>query len=248
MRIIYTLPEIISEQLKKVGYFIRQIHNSGMRRYCPVCKMPSKKFREFGIIPRANAKCVRCGALERHRLVWLYFERMTDLFDRRPKRTLHVAPEQMFENLLKHYLGSYYLTADLHNPNAMVRMDITEIDYADETFDVIYCSHVLEHVPDDRRAIREFHRVLKPNGWIVLLVPITADKTFEDPSITKPCDRLKLFGKEDHVRRYGPDFIERLREQGFKVKVTTPTDFLIEEEIELMGITDAAGEIYHCTK
>lgn len=227
---------------------MRQIHNSGMRRYCPVCRIPSERFEKVGIVPREDAKCVRCGALERHRLVWLYFERMTDLFDRRPKRTLHVAPERMVENLLKRYLGSGYLTADLHNPNAMVRMDITDINYPDETFDVIYCSHVLEHVPDDIRAIREFHRVLKPNGWIVLLVPITADKTFEDPSITHPHERLKLFGQEDHVRRYGPDFIERLREQGFKVKVTTPTDFLTEEEIELMGITDAAGEIYHCTK
>ena len=89
--------------------------------------MPSKRFAEFGIVPRANAKCVHCGALERHRLVWLYFERMTDLFDGRPKSTLHVAPEQMFENLLKRYLGSCYLTADLHKGNLSERVFLFEL-------------------------------------------------------------------------------------------------------------------------
>jgi hypothetical protein len=101
---------------------------------------------------------------------------------------------------------------------------------------------------DDRQAIHEFYRILKPDGWAVILVPITADKTFEDSSIIDPCERLKLFGQEDHVRRYGPDFMDRLSEVGFKVKVTTPLDFLAEEEIVYMGITDAAGEIFHCTK
>lgn len=248
MRIIYALPEIINEPLKKVGRFIRQIPNLGIRRYCPVCRMPSERFGEVGIVPREDAKCTSCGARERHRLVWLYFKRMTDLFDGCPKNMLHVAPERTFENLLKHHLGSGYLTADLHKSSAMVRMDITDIDYADDTFDVIYCSHVLEHVPDDRRAIRELHRVLKSDGWAVLLVPITADITFEDPSITEPTDRLRLFGNKDHVRKYGPDFVERLKEAGFKVKVITASDFLTEEETGLMGITEAAGDIYYCTK
>jgi hypothetical protein len=107
---------------------------------------------------------------------------------------------------------------------------------------------VLEHVSDDLQAIGEFHRILKSDGWAVLLVPITADKTFEDSSIIDQYERLKLFGQEDHVRRYGPDFIDRLSEVGFKARVTIPSDFLAEEEIVLMGITDAAGEIFHCTK
>ena len=248
MRTVYALPEIFNEPFHDVGRFIRQIHNSGMRRYCPVCRIPSEKFEEVGIIPREDAKCTHCGARERHRLVWLYFKRITDLFDGRPKNMLHVAPERAFENLLKRYLDPGYLTADLHKSSAMVRMDITDIDYAEETFDVIYCSHVLEHVPDDRRAIREFHRVLKSDGWALLQVPITADITFEDSSITEPTDRLRVFGNRDHVRKYGPDFLERLKEAGFKVKVTTASDFLTEEEIEHMGITDSAGEIYCCTK
>ncbi len=248
MRNIYAQPEIINEPPDKVGRFVSLIHNSGIRRYCPVCRMPSEKFAEVGVVPREDAKCLRCGARERHRLVWLYFERMTDLFDGHPKIMLHVAPEQAFEHPLKHSLGPGYLTADLLKSGAMVRMDITDIVYADETFDVIYCSHVLEHIPDDRQAIREFHRVLKSDGWAVLLVPITADKTFEDPSITEPTDRLRLFGNKDHVRKYGPDFAERLKESGFKVKVITASDFLTEKETGLMGITEAAGDIYYCTK
>ena len=177
-----------------------------------------------------------------------YFKRMTDLFNGPPKKMLHVAPEQTFEKLLQSHLGQGYLTADLHKSGVMVRMDITDIDYTGGTFDVIYCSHVLEHVPDDKRAIRELHRVLKPNGWAILQVPITADITFEDPSITDPTDRLRLFGNKDHVRSYGPDFVERLQEAGFKVKIITASDFLTEEQTELMGITEAAGEIYYCTK
>ena len=107
-----------------------------------------------------------------------------------------------FERLLKKQLGSGYLTSDIRHPRAMVKMDITDIQYPDNPFDVIYCSHVLEHVPDDRRALSEFYRILKPTGWAILLVPIIAEKTFEDPSITDPSERLKLFGQADHVRGY----------------------------------------------
>jgi len=231
-----------------VSRLIEEIPNSGTGRYCPVCRTRSREFGEVGIVPRADARCTWCGALERHRLVWLYFKRMTDLFNGRRKRVLHVAPERIFENLLKRHLGSGYLTADLHHPYAMVQMDIMDIAYAEETFDVIFCSHVLEHVPDDRRAIRELNRVLRSDGWAVFLVPITADRTFEDRSITDPSDRLRLFGHEDHVRRYGPDFVKRLEEGGFTVRVTMASDFLTRKEIVRMGITDAAGKIYHGTK
>jgi len=161
---------------------------------------------------------------------------------------LHVAPQLVFAKLLKYHIGAGYLTADLYNPRAMVKMDVTNIQYPDESFDVIYCSHVLEHVLDDKQAIREFYRVLKSDGWAILLVPISGDKTFEDPSITDPAERLKLFGQEDHVRRYGTDYIERLKEAGFKVDVTIPSDFLSKEEITRMSLTGAVGEIYYCSR
>lgn len=224
------------------------VSNLGNKRYCPVCRTPSKKFIEFGVVPRSDARCMQCGALERQRFVWLYFERITNLFDGRAKAILHIAPERTLQSLLKRYCGASYLSADLYDSRAMITMDITRIGYPKETFDVIYCSHVLEHIPDDRQAIAELYRILQPDGWAIVQVPITADKTFEDTSITDPNERLKLFGQEDHIRRYGPDFIDRLSEVGFKVKVITPSDFLTDEEIEYMGITDAAGEIFHCTK
>ena len=176
----------------------------------------------------------------------MFFRKQTDLLDGEDKRVLHVAPEACFERKLKRQLGNGYLTADFSDPRAMVKMDITDIQYPDHCFDVVYCSHVLEHVDDDRKAMREFWRILKPGGWAILLVPITADKTFEDPSIDTPSERLRVFGQEDHVRRYGPDYVDRLREAGFDVTVSGPKDFLSPHEIDQL----ATGErqIFYCEK
>jgi ubiquinone/menaquinone biosynthesis C-methylase UbiE len=127
-------------------------------------------------------------------------------------------------------------------------MDVTDIKYPDESFDVVYCSHVLEHVQEDKKAMREFYRILKRDGWAILLVPITAEETFEDPSIIESQERLKAFGQEDHVRRYGPDYVSRLREAGFRVEVTKVHDLVQQDEAIRMGLTPASGEIYFCTK
>jgi SAM-dependent methyltransferase len=166
--------------------FVRSLPSRGQGRWCPVCEKAARKFHTFGVVPRTDAACPFCRALERHRLVWLYFGKRTDLFRQTPGKMLHVAPEQCFEDRLRSRLGRNYVTADLADPRAMVKMDITDIPYPDESFEVIYCSHVLEHVPDDQKAMKEFYRVLKPGGWAILLVPITADKTFEDPAIVDP--------------------------------------------------------------
>jgi SAM-dependent methyltransferase len=247
-RITSLLPEWVKTPLIVVRDFIRGFAYSGKGRFCPVCGKESRKFCDFGIAPREDAMCPQCGALERHRFVWLYFNKRTNLFDAGTIRMLHIAPEKCFENRLKKRLGENYVTADLLNPRAMVKMDIMDIKFPNESFDVIYCSHVLEHVSDDRQAMREFYRVLKPKGWAILLVPITVEKTFEDPSIVDPQERLKVFGQEDHVRRYGTDYTERLREAGFKVSITRVFDLLEKEDAILMGITPASGEIYLCTK
>ncbi len=222
----------------------------GDKRYCPICEKTSRKFLPFGNPLRDDARCVHCNSLERHRMLWIFFKTRTNLFDTLQKKMLHVAPEPVFQKLLSGELGEGYLTADLYNPAAMVKMDITDIQYPDETFDVIYCSHVLEHVPDDKKAMREFYRVLKPDGWAILLVPILEGETHEDLSITDPAERLKVYGQEDHVRKYGADgvYLNRLQEAGFTVKITKPSDFLDNEQIERMGITAAAQDIYYCTK
>jgi ubiquinone/menaquinone biosynthesis C-methylase UbiE len=164
-----------------------------------------------------------------------------------PKRMLHVAPERAFTTQLKRIPSLDYLTADLYNPRAMVKMDITDIQYPDASFDVIYCSHVLEHVPDDRKAMREFFRVLKPTGWAVLQVPITADHTIEDPSVVEPEERERLFGQKDHVRRYGPDYTQRLEEAGFTVKCIPASAVGDQHQRREVGILDDEV-IYYCTR
>lgn len=220
----------------------------GKGRFCPVCEKSSRRFRKGGTVPREDAKCARCGALERHRLLWLFVTSRTDLLDGQHRKMLHVAPEPCLESRLRPLLGNGYLTADLLSPRATVRMDITNIDYPDQAFDVIYCSHVLEHVQDDRKAIREFYRTLKGDGWAILLVPITAEKTFEDPSICEPEERLRVFGQKDHVRRYGPDYLDRLTEEGFSVEVFRVSDLVQNDEAARLGLTSASGDIYYCTK
>ncbi len=247
-RIIQILSEWVKDPLRRVKSVLRTVYYHGNKRFCPVCGKTSRIFRKAGTVPRKEAKCINCYALERHRFVWLYFTKETDLFNGGQKKILHVAPEPCFESRLKESLGDNYITADLLNPHAMVKMDITDIQYPDEYFDVIYCSHVLEHVHNDMQAIREFYRVLKNNGWAILLVPITADVTYEDPSIIKPQDRKKTFGQEDHVRRYGPDFVDRLRKGGFEVRITKVNDLFDRNDAIRMGLTPAAGEIYYCAK
>jgi SAM-dependent methyltransferase len=216
-------------------------------RFCPVCSRYSSKFVEFGIRPRDDAQCVSCGALERHRLLWLFLQRKTDFFlGGQSRKMLHVAPESCFVSRFRETVGSGYLTADLFSDDVDLKMDICDIPYPDSTFDMIYCSHVLEHVPDDRKAMSEFRRVLKPKGWAILLVPITVEQTVEDSRITDPAEKLRLFGQEDHVRRYGPDYLHRLEAAGLQVSRVSRADFLSANEIETMGITKAAGEIYYC--
>ncbi len=226
----------------------RSVRYSGSQRHCPVCSRSARLFRPAGIVKRLDANCPFCGAMERHRLTWHYLEKNSDLFNGQAKAVLHVAPEPCFSGLLKRRLGSSYLTADLTDPKAMVRMDITAITYASDHFDVILCNHVLEHIPDDRLAMRELCRVLKPGGWALLLVPIVAELTEEDPSITEPKERLKQYGHEEHVRNYGRDYADRLRSCGFTVEVILPSALASTDECIRMGFTPAAGEIYRCTK
>jgi len=157
---------------------------------------------------------------------------------------LHVAPEPIIERNLRHLFGKHYLTADLFSTHVDVKMDITNIPFPNQSFAAIFCSHVLEHVVDDKRAMREFRRILKADGWAIFLVPVTADKTFEDPSVVDPKERLRLFGQEDHLRRYGPDFKERLEHSGFRVEHIRSSDFLSPPEIRKMAV--AHRDIYLC--
>lgn len=197
---------------------------------CPVCGSTFRKFLPYGVSSRPNVLCPTCLSLERHRLIWLYLQKQSD-FMTKPRKLLHVAPEQCFYNRFKHYKHIEYITADLESPIADYHFDLHEIPFEENSFDMILCNHVLEHVTDDRKVMSEFLRVLRPGGFAILQVPLEPkrESTFEDPSITDPRQREKFFGQKDHVRVYGRDYPERLRECGFIVEERLVSDgFSIE--------------------
>jgi SAM-dependent methyltransferase len=139
-----------------------------------------------------------------------------------PARTLlHIAPEPSLARHLAASPETRYITADRDPARANVAVDITELAFATGSFDVILCSHVLEHVPDDAAAMAELYRVLKPMGWAMLQVPLdeAREHTFEDPTIVDPAERERLFDQADHVRVYGRDYAARLERVGFGVFV-----------------------------
>jgi len=220
------------------------------KSFCPICGKASY-FGVSGNPPRERARCVFCGSLERHRLLWLFLKKKTALFDKRDKKILHVAAEMCFAGRFKRAFGKNYLTADLNDPRAMVKMDITDIRFPDESFDVVICNHVFEHIVDDIKAMRELYRVLKESGWAILLVPMEdMDKTHEDFSITTDRGRKAAFGQSDHVRRYGRDYIDRLKSAGFNVTVVKDHEFVNAEEIDRCVLSENAEgmEIIYCTK
>lgn len=215
--------------------------------HCPCCGGRFSRFLDVGS-PRRAAACPRCDSRERQRLLHLYLHERTRLFSD-PLRVLHVAPEDCLQPILRGLKNLDYLSADLSPGAAMVTMDLMDIRFPDESFDVILCSHVLEHVPDDRRAMRELHRVLRPGGWAILQVPVDPSRatTLEDPAVTAPAERAQLFGQSDHVRVYGRDYAARLREAGFAVQVVPFAADLPPAVARASGL-DEHEQIFHCGK
>jgi SAM-dependent methyltransferase len=169
---------------------------------------------------RQMCTCPVCGCYDRQRLLYLYLLNKTDVFEK-PIKLLHVAPEVSVENILRAKSNVDYLTADLSGKGVMVQMDITNIQFPDSFFDAIICNHVLEHVVDDRKAMSELYRTLKPGGWAILQVPLSLSlkNTYEDFSITTEKGREDAFGQKDHVRVYAKDYQDRLAKTGFEVSV-----------------------------
>ncbi|MDQ3645106.1 MAG: class I SAM-dependent methyltransferase [Actinomycetota bacterium] len=189
---------------------------------CPCCGGRFRTFlAKFSAVGRSrpNARCPACGALERHRALALYLRRETRLFTDR-LRVLHIAPEPGLEAALGRSGHLHYVTADLEAP-AMLSLDVTDLPFGPDEWDVVICNHVLEHVPDDRAAMGEIFRVLAPGGWALLQVPLKRDResTFEDPTAQSARERERLFGQYDHVRIYGTDYVTRLESAGFDVTV-----------------------------
>ncbi len=181
---------------------------------------------------RENALSPSTLSLERHRLLWLYLKNETDFFTA-DKKILHFAPEQCFLKQFKTLKNLDYTTTDLNSPLADVKADICNLPFSDNEFDVILCNHVLEHIPDDTKAIQELYRVLKPGGMGIFQIPqdLSRETTFEDDSITDKKKRAKIFGQYDHVRVYGLDYFDKLRSIGFKVEEVDYTSKISKEEI-----------------
>lgn len=193
----------------------------------PIDGSSYRKFLPYGYQNlRQNALCPGTLSLERHRLLWLYLDRKTT-FLTDSIRVLHIAPEQVFYKKFKSFSHWDYTTSDLHSPLADVKADICALPFEDNSYDFILCNHVLEHIPNDLKAMEELYRVLKPGGIAILQVPLEEDRenTFEDDAITDQQERTRIFGQYDHVRVYGQDYYNRLEEVGFKA---TAVDFIKE--------------------
>lgn len=200
---------------------ILRIIFQGKRYTDPIDNSNYSKFLSYGYKRiRKNALCPGTLSLERHRLLWLYLDNETNFLNSSLK-VLHVAPEQVFYKKFKKLKNWDYLTFDLNSPIADIKGDLTSTNFKDESFDLIICNHVLEHIKDDKSALNEIYRVLKYNGISILQVPINVrrEKTFEDSTIKSKIQREKYFGQYDHVREYGLDFKDRVEQSGFKVQM-----------------------------
>ena len=232
--------------LIRLSYFVRPILALLLKGEKFTDPIDGKSFRAF--LPygygkqRSNALSPSTLSLERHRLLWLYLKNETDFYSAH-KKVLHFAPEQAFYKRFRNMKNLDYLTTDLNSPLADVEADICNLPFKDDEFDVILCNHVLEHIPDDAKAMQELYRILKPGGMGIFQIPqdLSREVTFEDDSITDKKERAKIFDQYDHVRVYGRDYFDKLRSIGFKVDEVDYTSTLSEEDITKYCL--AKGEI-----
>ncbi|QLG44332.1 class I SAM-dependent methyltransferase [Costertonia aggregata] len=232
--------------LIKLSYWVRPVLAICMRGNNHVDPIDGKRFRSFLPYgyenPRENVLSPSTLSLERHRLLWLYLKKETDFFSSKLK-VLHFAPEQAFYKRFRKQKNLDYTTTDLNSPLADVKADICNLPFPDNSFDVILCNHVLEHIPNDQEAMREMYRILKTGGWGIFQIPqdLNRETTFEDNTITDKKERTKIFGQYDHVRIYGRDYFNTLRQVGFKVEEVDFTSSLSDGKIEKYRL--AKGEI-----
>ena len=215
----------------------------------PIDNKSYRKFLPYGYgKQRPNVLAPGTLSLERHRLMWLYLKNETDFFTA-PKKVLHIAPEQAFLKRFRNQKNLDYTTADLYSPLADIKADVTNLPFENDTYDVIFCNHVLEHIEEDKKAMRELYRVLKKDGMGIFQIPqdLTRQTTYEDITITDPKERSKHFGQYDHVRVYGQDYFDKLRAVGFTVVPVDYSSKITPELFERYRL--AKGELLPiCTK
>jgi len=245
------IPYWLGEKLRGGWQKYLSLKYKGTDYHCPYCGNSFKKFLPGGFdLPilkekliigggyRDNLLCPRCFSVDRDRLIYLYLKERTNIFSA-PLKILHIAPEGCIRSLLmslpnieydsgvKYYEGYYY-------DRKVKLLDVTDLPFEPESFDVVICNHVLEHIHDDKKALEEIHRILKPNGWAILQVPISEklEKTEYDPSISSSEEREKIYGQHDHVRIYGQDYPKVLERNGFKVVQFSPFDHSRHEDLK----------------
>ncbi len=212
-----------------VAFFLR-----GNTYTDPIDGKSYRRFLPYGYAKvRENVLAPGTLSLERHRLFWLYLKNETSFFSA-PLRVLHFAPEQAFVQKFKKQKNLTYTTTDLNSPIADVKADICDLPFKDNSFDFIICNHVLEHIPDDTKAMQELYRVLAPSGTAVVQVPYDAKReiTFEDNTITDQSERTRIFGQYDHLRVYGMDYFKKLSSIGFEVNALDYTSGFSSDDIE----------------
>ena len=232
--------------LIRLSYLVRPLfalYYKGDKHTDPIDGKSFRSFLPYGYEnPRENVLAPATLSLERHRLLWLYLKNETNFFTA-PLKVLHFAPEQAFYKRFRKLENLDYTTTDYNSPLADVKADICDLPFEDNSFEVILCNHVLEHIQDDTKAMQELYRILKPGGWAILQIPqdMERETTFEDDSITDKKERTKIFGQYDHVRIYGRDYFEKLRNIGFKVEEVDYSSTLTPKLIEKYRL--AKGEI-----
>ncbi len=206
---------------------------------CPVCGKTFSRFLPYGRTLRKNVLCPNCLSLERHRLLWLYLKEKTNFFTENLK-VLHIAPEQCFYKRFKEMPNLDYTTGDLVSPLADVKFDIQNIPFENNTFDVVICNHVLEHVENDMKALSEIKRILKKTGFAILMVPIDFKRhnTYEDPKIKTSKEREKHYWQSDHRRLYGLDYSERLAKAGLYCSDENFIHLVSEDKKQRYRLTD----------
>jgi SAM-dependent methyltransferase len=210
---------------------------------CPVCGKASRRWISLGL---DEGMCPRCMSENRHRLIGLYIRNELDI-DTRPLTVLHFAAEYCFLRWFRKSRNITYIVADLDPPKGGVKIDVGAIPLETESVDVLICSHVLEHVQEDIKAMRELGRVLRRGGTALIMCPVDYDRetTYEDPSIVSFEGRREAFHQGDHVRIYGADFDERLRSAGFHVEAIRYGQ-TVQENASRYGV-DTEEIIYVCT-
>jgi SAM-dependent methyltransferase len=264
--VLNTIPRPLLIRLSYVARPIIAFTLKGDKFTDPIDGKSFKSMLPYGYeTQRNNVLSPSTLSLERHRLLWLYLNEQTDFFTSEldsdaavtntkiiklrdaetnsALKVLHFAPEQAFYKLFRQQKNLDYTTTDLFSPLADVKADICNLPFEDNQYDVILCNHVLEHIPDDTKAMKELYRVLKPGGMAILQIPqdLNRDVTFADDSITDQKERAKIFGQYDHVRIYGRDYFDKLRSIGFTVIEEDYTRKIEPELVEKYCL--AKGEI-----